>query len=66
MTTTEGKGGLMLSRREGQKILIGDDIVLKVSSIDGNYVRLHIVAPRDIRIMREEIVDRSQDADNAT
>lgn len=47
--------GLCLTRRLGQKILIGDDIVITLASIDGNKVRLDIVAPKSVAVDREEV-----------
>ncbi len=45
---------LVLTRKCDQSIMIGDDIEIIVSSIDGNAVRIGIKAPRDIRILRKE------------
>lgn len=47
---------LVLSRRLGEKIWIGDDIVLVVTSIDGAKVRLGIEAPPSVKILREELL----------
>jgi carbon storage regulator len=46
---------LVLSRKLGEKILIGDSIVLTVVKIDRNQIRLGIEAPTDVAIFREEI-----------
>lgn len=46
---------LVLSRKLGEKILIGDSIVLTVVKIDRNQIRLGIEAPSDVAIFREEI-----------
>lgn len=48
---------LVLSRKPGEKILIGDNIVLTVVRIGPNTVRLGIDAPRDMRVVREELVE---------
>lgn len=45
---------LVLTRKAGQSIMIGDDIEIFVSSIDGNTVRIGIKAPRDLKILRKE------------
>ncbi len=45
---------LVLTRKADQRIMIGDDIEVVVSSIDGNSVRIGIKAPRDIKILRKE------------
>ncbi len=46
---------LVLSRRVGEKILIGDDIEVAVAEVRGNVVRLAIAAPPEVRIDREEL-----------
>lgn len=46
---------LVLSRKLGEKIVIGDSIVLTVVKIDRNQIRLGIEAPPDVPIFREEI-----------
>lgn len=52
---------LVLGRREGQKILIGDDITLKIIRISKNFVRLGFEAPKEIKIFREEIKDNKKE-----
>jgi carbon storage regulator len=47
---------LVLTRREGERIALGDDIVVTVVSIQGNKVRLGISAPDDILIRRGELL----------
>lgn len=46
---------LVLTRKSGEAIQIGDDITIKVSDISGNRVKLAIDAPRIMRILRAEI-----------
>lgn len=46
---------LVLSRKLGEKIVIGDSIVLTVVKIDRNQIRLGIEAPSNVAIYREEI-----------
>jgi len=46
---------LVLSRKPGEKVLIGDSITLTVVSINGNRVRLGIEAPGDVSILRSEL-----------
>lgn len=48
---------LALTRKIGEKIMIGDNIVLTVFDIKGDSVRLSIEAPKDIKIYRGEIYD---------
>lgn len=51
---------LVLTRRLGESITIGDDIVVTVLEVSGNQVRLGITAPRSVRILREEIYQAMQ------
>jgi carbon storage regulator len=46
---------LVLSRKPGEKIVIGDGITVTVVEVDGNRVRLGIEAPADVRILRGEL-----------
>lgn len=46
---------LVLSRKPGQRVMIGDDVVVTVVRIGPNTVRLGIDAPRDKNIVREEL-----------
>lgn len=46
---------LVLSRKPGEKILIGDQIVVTIVRVGPNTVRLGIEAPRDMNIVREEL-----------
>jgi carbon storage regulator len=46
---------LILSRRVGESITIGDNVVVTVVGINGNQIRLGIAAPREVRVLREEI-----------
>ncbi len=58
MDTRQQFGNLVLTRRAGESILVGDDIRISVVRINVHGVQLKISAPRDVRIMREEIADR--------
>ena len=49
---------LTISRREGERILIGDDVVIEIVEVSGGSVRLGITAPKERRIYREELWDR--------
>ena len=46
---------LVLSRKLGEKIVIGDNIVVTIVKIDRNQIRLGIEAPHDVPVYREEI-----------
>ena len=49
---------LLLTRRTGETIQIGDDITVTVLQVNGNQVRIGITAPEDVKIMRQELLDR--------
>ena len=51
---------LILSRNPSETIVIGDDITVKVLSVQGNQVRLGISAPKEISVHREEVYRRIQ------
>jgi carbon storage regulator len=46
---------LIITRRAGQKIMLGDDITVEVMEIVGNSVRLGLAAPKSLPVYREEI-----------
>ena len=46
---------LIITRRPGEKVMLGDDIVVHVMEIVGNSVRIGIQAPRAVPVYREEI-----------
>jgi len=48
---------LILSRRPGEQLLIGDDILVEVLEVSGAQVRLGITAPREVAVLREELLD---------
>jgi len=47
---------LVLSRKVKESILIGDSIVITVLAVDGENIKIGIAAPRDVPIMRQEVV----------
>jgi carbon storage regulator len=49
---------LVLTRKTGQSIMIGDGVEVQVLSVAGEKVRLGITAPRDVSIFRNEVYDR--------
>lgn len=51
---------LVLSRRAGQQILIGDDIVISVVRLGPNTVKLGIDCPKEISILRAEVKGREE------
>ncbi len=48
---------LILSRKEDESIVIGDNITIKVISVEKGLVKLGIDAPKDITILRSELLD---------
>ena len=51
---------LILSRKRGEEILIGDSVVLTVTEIAHGQVRIGIQAPKEIAILRREVYERDQ------
>ena len=49
---------LVLTRRPGESIIVGKDIVITVIEIKGGQVRIGIDAPRDVQVHREEIYEQ--------
>ena len=56
---------LVLKRKPGEKILIGDDIVITVLDNRGDGVRIGIEAPKDCRILREEVLRAVEEANTS-
>jgi carbon storage regulator len=60
----EGVGMLVLSRKVGQELIIGDNIRITVNRVCGSRVTLGITAPGDVRVVRGELDRVVQSADN--
>ena len=56
--TTEGRNMLVLSRKCGESLVIGDGITVTVLATDGGRVKLGVVAPAEVPIHREEVYRR--------
>ncbi|GHD32287.1 MAG: carbon storage regulator CsrA [Pseudomonadales bacterium] len=54
---------LILTRRVGESLMIGDEVTITVLGVKGNQVRIGVNAPRDVSVHREEIYNRIQDGD---
>jgi len=49
---------LILTRRVGETLMVGDDVTVTVLGVKGNQVRIGVNAPKDVAVHREEIYDR--------
>lgn len=56
---------LVLTRKVGESIMIGDGIEVKIIGIDGDQVKLGIEAPRHIKVHRQEIFETIQEENKA-
>lgn len=56
---------LVLTRKLGESIRIGDNVIVKIVDLDGRHVKLGIEAPRSISVNREEIYERIQKENKA-
>ena len=54
---------LILPRRVGESLMVGDDITVTVLGVKGNQVRIGVNAPRDVAVHREEIYERIHEDD---
>ena len=49
---------LILTRRVGESLMIGDDVTITVLGVKGSQVRIGVKAPKEVAVHREEILDR--------
>lgn len=56
---------LILTRRVGETLMIGDEVTVTVLGVKGNQVRIGVNAPKDVSVHREEIYERIKREDQA-
>jgi carbon storage regulator len=56
---------LIITRRPGEKIMLGDEIVIEVIEVSGSSVRVGIAAPKSVPVYREEIWRAVKDENEA-
>lgn len=54
---------LILTRRIGETLMVGDDITVTVLGVKGNQVRIGVNAPRDLAVHRQEVYERIRHED---
>jgi carbon storage regulator len=57
---------LILTRRVGETLMVGDEVTVTVLGVKGNQVRIGVNAPRDVAVHREEIYERIKQEQNQT
>jgi carbon storage regulator len=56
---------LVLSRRVGESVVIGDDIVVSVLEVRGDVVRIGVDAPRSVQVRRQELIAQVEETNRA-
>ncbi|MEW4982267.1 MAG: carbon storage regulator CsrA [Cycloclasticus sp.] len=57
---------LILTRKVGESLVIGDDVSIIVLGVKGNQVRIGVDAPKSVSVHREEIYNKIQDEKNSS
>lgn len=52
---------LILTRRIGESICIGDDVTVRILGVSGNQIRIGVDAPKSVEVHRDEIYDKIQE-----
>jgi len=52
---------LILMRRVGERLMIGDDVIVKILEVEGNRVSIGIEAPKNILVDREEVFNKRRE-----
>ncbi len=53
---------LILTRRVGESLMIGEDVTITVLGVKGNQVRIGVKAPKEVAVHREEILNKIEEA----
>lgn len=56
---------LILTRKVGESLLIGDDVSITILNVRGNQVKIGVKAPKEISVHREEIYQRIKQAEDS-
>ncbi|MCI2240589.1 carbon storage regulator CsrA [Paenibacillus sp. TRM 82003] len=56
---------LVLTRKAGESVVIGDEVVVRVLEVRGDVVRVGIEAPRDVQVHRQEVYEAVREANVA-
>jgi len=57
---------LVLTRKVGESIKIGDDIYIRVVQVKGKQVRIGVEAPRETKVQREELKEKAQESQESS
>ncbi|MCW9710728.1 carbon storage regulator CsrA [Avibacterium sp. 21-586] len=57
---------LILTRKVGESLLIGDEISITILSVRGNQIKVGVTAPKEVSVYREEIYQRMKKQDDAS
>lgn len=52
---------LVLTRKKGESIIIGDNVEITVAEVEEGRVKLGITAPKDVKVLRKEVIDETRE-----